>query len=266
MISQHTNLSEQTRLRQGLDYAALPQLYRLLLPWADGIVAVSHGVATDLTAYAGVPPAGIAVVHNPIVTPELIAKAAELVDHPWLACGQPPVFLSVGRLVEQKDYPTLLRGFAKVRAQRSARLLVLGEGPLLAALEALAGDLGVAEHVEFAGFRANPFPFITAAAAVVLASRYEGFGNVLAEALACGTPVVSTDCPSGPAEILEHGRYGELVGVGDSDGIAAAMIRVLDVPPDGELLRRGAERFSAAAACDRYLELFSRILDRRLTS
>jgi len=169
--------------------------------------------------------------------------------------------LGVGRLDPQKDFPTLIRAFARVRAQRPARLIVLGaEGherhsKYVAELKALPARLGIADDVDLPGFRHNPFAFMSRAAVFVLSSIYEGLGNVLIEALACGTPVVSTDCPSGPAEILEGGRFGALVPVGDDAAMAAAIAATLDRPPAAATLRERARMFSVERAVDRYLDL-----------
>jgi glycosyltransferase involved in cell wall biosynthesis len=176
------------------------------------------------------------------------ARAAEPVAHPWLAAGQPPVVLSVGRLGAAKDLETLVRAFARLCRRRPARLVVLGSErrprkteKRVAALRALAAELGVADHVDFVGYADNPFAWMARAGVLAVSSRNEGFCNVIAEALACGCPVVSTDCPSGPAEILDGGRYGRLVPVGDDVALAEALAATLAEPRDPERLRaRGA--------------------------
>ena len=193
-------------------------------PWAHAVVAVSKGVANDLTNWVGVPTDKVRVIYNPIVTPDMLRKAEEPLDHPWFQPGQPPVVLSAGRLTTPKDFPTLLRAFALVRAQRPARLMILGEGELCTELEHLAARLGIAEDFALPGFVQNPYPYLKRAAVFVLSSRWEGLPTVLVEALALGTPIVSTDCPSGPAEILDGGRLGRLVAVGDASALAAAIL------------------------------------------
>jgi glycosyltransferase involved in cell wall biosynthesis len=227
---------------------------------ADVIVAVSDGVADDLAAHAGIPRERITAVHNPVVGPDLLTKAGEHLDHPWFAPGEPPVILGAGRLHPQKDFCTLIRAFAQVRAKRPARLVILGassptEPAHAVELRALPDALGVAEDVAMPGFVDNPFAFIARASAFVLSSRYEGLPGVLIQALACGTPVVSTDCPSGPREILDHGRFGVLVPVGDHAALARAIEAVLDDPPAAEGLRARAGLFTVDRAVDHYLEL-----------
>jgi len=156
----------------------------------------------------------------------------------------------------------LIRAFARVRARRAARLVILGEAKnaaksaeRLAGLRALAEQLDVAKDVELPGFVANPFRYMARAAVFVLSSRYEGLGNVLIEAMACGCPVVSTDCPVGPAEILERGHYGPLVSVGDDAALADAILHTLDAPLRAEVLRARAAAFSVEPAVDRYLSV-----------
>jgi glycosyltransferase involved in cell wall biosynthesis len=155
----------------------------------------------------------------------------------------------------QKDFPTLLKAFARVRAVRPARLLILGEGKERTELEVLARELGVASDVALPGFVPNPFPHMMRASVFVLSSAWEGLPGVLIEAMACGCPVVSTDCPSGPAEILDGGVYGPLVPVGDDAALAKAILSVLETPPDPERLRARAALFSTDHAADQYLEL-----------
>ena len=176
-------------------------------------------------------------------------------DHPWFAPGSPPVVLGIGRLTTQKDFPTLLKAFAQVRAVRKARLMILGEGRDRQALEVLARELGVASDVDLPGFVLNPFPYMVRASLLVLSSAWEGLPGVLIEAMACGCPVVSTDCPSGPSEILDGGAYGPLVPVGDDGALAKAILSVLEMPPDPERLRARAALFSVERATDQYLQV-----------
>jgi len=242
-------------------------LARRLYPLADAIIAVSRGVADDVAAVTGVPRERITTIYNPVVTPALERQAAMPLDHPWFQPGAPPVLLAAGRFVPQKDFPTLVRAFARVRAVRPARLVILGEAKKparRARLEALARELGVAGDVCLAGFVANPYAYMARAAVFVLSSRWEGLPGVLIEALACGCPVVSTDCPSGPAEILENGRYGPLVRVGDAAALAAATLSVLAAPLARATLRTRAAAFSVETAVDQYERVLVALAQRRL--
>jgi glycosyltransferase involved in cell wall biosynthesis len=230
----HVVISEQNTL--SLQNHMLPFGYRRLMlelihqnyPSADVIAAVSEGVADDLSRFARLPRNRIQVIHNPIITPELKVKVKEELDHPWFKPGEPPVILSVGRLNPQKDFPLLIKAFARVRQSLPARLLILGEGPERAALVSLVKQLGLEEHVSLPGFVANPYPYMAHASVYVLSSRWEGLPTVLAEALYCGAPLVATDCPSGPREILRDGLYGKLVPVGDIDGLVQAIQTTLE--------------------------------------
>ena len=220
----------------------------------DTVVAVSNGVAEDTAKVTGLPPPRIRVVHNPVVTPRLRRQADEVVNHRGFAEGAEPVILGAGRLTEQKDFETLIRAFATVRKTRFARLVILGEGRLRGHLERLAGLLGVDATLDLPGHADNPYPFMTHAAVFVLSSRWEGSPNVLTEALALGTPVVSTDCPSGPRELLDGGRYGELVPMGDVPAMAAAIGRVLDgVRPAGSAVE-AVRDYTVEASVRGYLE------------
>ncbi|MFL5869336.1 MAG: glycosyltransferase [Thermoleophilaceae bacterium] len=230
----------------------LPRAVSWLYPRADGIVALSEGVAQDLAKVARLPRSRITVIANPVVSDELVASAGAPVEHPWFGDGEPPVLLAAGRLTEQKDYPTLLRAFSAARQKRRLRLVILGEGEARPALTRLAGELGVDADVDMAGFVMNPYAYMARASAFVLSSAWEGFGNVLVEALACGTPVVSTDCPSGPSEILDSGRYGRLVPVGDHRALASAILATLDDPVDATVLRARASSFRMDGIIDRY--------------
>jgi glycosyltransferase involved in cell wall biosynthesis len=206
----------------------LPRLAKHFYPWADEVVAVSQGTADDLARAVGLPPHRIQVVHNPIVTPELREMAAAPLDHPWFKPGQAPVLVAVGRLSPQKDFGTLLRAVSRVRQERPVRLLILGEGHERGRLEALVADLSLGDAVDLPGWVTNPYPYMVRAAAFVLSSRWEGLPSVLIEALFCGVPVVATDCPSGPMEILGGGRHGLLAPVGDVDALAKGIESALD--------------------------------------
>ena len=227
---------------------------------ADAIVAVSDGVGDDLAAFARLPREQIHTVYNPVIGPDILALAEKPLDHPWFGRKAPPVVLAAGRIDPQKDYLTLLRAFSRVRAEREVRLIILGaEGHgcrgYAREIHRLADELRVAKDISFPGFVANPFAYMARASLFVLSSVYEGLPGVLVQALACGCPVVSTDCPSGPGEILEGGRYGPLVSVGDVRAMADAMTRTLDHPLSHEVLQaRGAE-FSDDNAVEGYLEL-----------
>lgn len=231
----------------------MPGLVGRFYPWADGIVAVSEGVADDLARATGLPRERIDVIYNPVVTPQLEAMAKEPLEHPWFRRGEPPVIAALGRLVPQKDFGHLIRAFARLRrAGREARLLILGEGPERASLEALVRESGVVRDVALPGWIVNPYPHLVRSSLFVLSSRWEGLPTVLIEALFCGLPVVSTDCPSGPREILADGKHGVLVPVGDVDALARAMEGVLAAAVE----RPGRESwlpFAQDVVVDRYL-------------
>lgn len=253
-VSVRSNLSQEALHSPLVLGRLMPRLARIFYPRAEAVIAVSQGVADDLSALLGEGRARILVIPNPVVTPELEMLAAESPDHPWLQAGGPPVILAAGRLVQQKDYPTLIRAFAALGVERGLRLLILGEGPDRAALEALIRELGLAGRVELTGFCENPFAYMARARLFVLSSAWEGLPGVLIQAMACGTPVVSTDCPSGPHEILVDGRYGPLVPVGSVEALAEAMARTLDHPPPPELLQTRAADFALGPVTRLYLE------------
>jgi len=256
VVSVNLHLSRPAMNGQRASLLSGPQLARRFYSWADAIIANAHGVADDVACVTGVPRERITTIYNPVVTPELREKMQSPLAHPWFTPGSPPVVLGVGKLRAQKDFPTLLKAFARVRAVRPARLLILGEGEQRSSLEVLARELGVTADVALPGFVSNPFSYMARAAVFVLSSAWEGFSNVTGEALACGCPVVSTDCPGGgPAEILDSGTYGPLVPVGDDTALAAAILVVLDAPPARETLRARAAMFSVDQAADQYLEV-----------
>jgi glycosyltransferase involved in cell wall biosynthesis len=232
-----------------------PILIKEWYPRADGIVAVSDGVAGDLSQVSGLPPERITTIFNGVDLRRLDELAAAPVADPWFEVDAPPVLLAAGRLAPQKDFPNLLKAFARVRSRREVRLVILGEGPERARLESLAADLGIAADVKMPGAVLNPFSYMARARLFVLSSAWEGLPTVLMEALACGCPIVSTDCPSGPREILDGASFGELVRVGDDMALAEAILRALASPADRSRLRARAQSFSVDAAVEGYLAL-----------
>lgn len=253
VVTEHNTMS-QSAGESPLARRLWPFLLRTFYPWAACVVAVSRGAADDFALTSGFPRDRVQVVYNPVITPDIMALARQAPDHPWFAPGQPPVILAVGRLTRQKDFPTLIRAFAEVRRRRAGRLIILGEGEDRPALEALAGELGVADDVALPGFRENAMAYMAGSALFVLSSAWEGLPTVLIEALAAGTRVISTDCPSGPREILQEGRLGALVPVGDPAALAEAMIEALERPA-GTVLADALTPFTRDAAVDHYLSL-----------
>ncbi|EAR23076.1 glycosyltransferase [Nitrococcus mobilis] len=252
-----TNLSARLAVRGKNPLRRWLERYRVrrLYTQADCVICVSHGVADDLARITGLARQAIHVPHNPVVTPELLALAQASAPHPWLAeQRQWPVVLGAGGLRRQKNFPLLLRAFASLRRQRPCRLIILGEGRQRARLGRLAERLGITEDVSLPGFVDNPYAYMARAALFVLSSHWEGSPNVLTEAMAVGTPVVATDCPSGPREILDGGRYGELVDVDDPIALARAMDRTLTSPPSAERLRQAVRRYTLAHSSREYLD------------
>jgi glycosyltransferase involved in cell wall biosynthesis len=250
----HSTLSVSSRQPGKRARVFFPLLLRTFYPWASAIVAVSRGAADDIARTAGVPRDRIEVIYNPVITPSLLAQAQCPPCHPWYRPGQPPVVLAVGRLTPTKDFPTLIRAFAEVRRRRPARLLILGEGEEREALTALASELNLADDVALPGFQERAVAFMAHARLFVLSSVGEALPTVLIEALATGTPVVSTDCPSGPREILQGGRLGALVPVGDASALAQAMLDALERPADA-LPPDALAPFTLDAAVHHYLRV-----------
>ncbi|EHQ52395.1 group 1 glycosyl transferase [Ectothiorhodospira sp. PHS-1] len=248
-----TTLSEALEGRSGLRKWMRYRPMRRLYPLADGIIAVSRGVADDVRGITGLPEEKVHVVRNPVITPDLETLAAEPAPHPWLEDGGDPVIIGMGRLTRQKDFPTLLRAFAGMQARRTARLIILGEGGDREALTALSRSLGVADRVMMPGFAANPYAWLSRARLFVLSSAWEGSPNALTEAMALGLPVVSTDCRSGPREILRDGRYGPLVPVGDLAALEDAMVRTLEAPLPADEIRAAVAEYRARVSAERYL-------------
>ncbi len=254
IVSEHTTLSVEARRVEQVSSRLAPLTARLFYPWANGIVAVSQGVARDLARIIGLPLERIRVIHNPVITPYLREKTKEPVEHSWFAPGAPPVVLGIGRFVKQKDFPTLIRAFAQVRQVKPVRLMMLGSGREQKRLEALVRELSIENDVAWIGFANNPFAYMARAAVFVLSSAWEGLPTVLIEAMAVGIPVVSTNCESGPAEILDNGKYGLLVPVGDSQAMAEAILSVLSgnsKPADSAWL----DQFTWETSTQKYLDM-----------
>lgn len=233
----------------------LPELVHRTYPLADAVVTVSHQVADDLITNVGLDPKLTKPIYNPVVDDALRTRAEQPLDHAWFAPDSPPVILGAGRLTEQKDFATLMRAFAIIRVNREARLVILGEGRLRDNLKQLSYELGIQGDVDMPGFVSNPFQYMARAAAFVLSSEYEGLPGVIIQSLACGCPVVSTDCPGGSAEILADGKFGALVTIGDSDAMAEAVLAELDKPTNRDIMLQRAEDFSVERAASNYLEL-----------
>jgi glycosyltransferase involved in cell wall biosynthesis len=223
----HNTLTQATTHSVNWRNRLLPMFLRRAYPNADDVVAVSHGVARDFSQATGLPLSRIRVIYNPVITDELRSAVNDPPGHPWLTNGGPPVVLGVGRLTKQKDFASLIRAFAQVRRQAPARLVILGEGPQRPELEALIRELGLDGDVSLPGFVSGAKACMARSAVFVLSSAWEGLPTVLIEAMAAGTRVVSTDCPSGPREILRDGELGRLVPAGDVEALAQAIVAAL---------------------------------------
>lgn len=233
----------------------MPWLMRYFYPWADSIIAVSRGVADDLVETVKVPSGKVRVIYNPVDLEYIAQKAEKPLYHPWFVNKKIPVILGVGRLTAAKDFSTLIKAFAIVRRQLVSRLMILGEGPERRKLENIIKELGLDKDAVLLGYADNPFTYMHRSSVFVLSSAWEGLPNVLIQAIALGTPVVATDCPSGPAEILDNGAYGPLVPVGDIQALARAIVFALGSPVSTEILKRRALAFSFSHICKEYLEV-----------
>lgn len=254
VLSERAHLGSVLAAYPGWRMRATTLMMRCSYLRADRIVSVSEGVAADLLQRIPLDAERVVTIYNPVVDDALHARANVEPACAWLSArapSDPPVVLAAGRLVPQKDFATLIEAFALLRGTRTARLLILGEGHLRATLTAQIARLGLEGDVALPGFEPNPYSAMRTAQLFVLSSRFEGLPGVLIQAMACGIPVVSTDCPSGPREVLEGGRWGRLVPVGDVTAMAAAMAAALDDPSPPAVMLRAAD-FSVASAVERY--------------
>lgn len=243
------DLAHRGPLDRWMQRSSMSRLYRA----AHAVIVPSDAAARDLAAYTGLPPALIRTLPSPVLPMRIFEQPAPRPAHPWFAPGQPPVILGVGELSPRKDFATLLRAFASLRAQQACRLLILGRGSQREGLLAEAASLGVAQDFELPGFSGEVFAYLTHASAFALCSRWEGMPVVLIEALGCGTPVVATDCPGGSRELLQDGDLGALVPIGDHDALAAALAPLLREPKQAERNRAAARRYEIESATTEYL-------------
>lgn len=253
VLTEHNQItlkaSQASGLRRKLTFFLVKMLYR----YADAVVAVSNGVAKDIEQYANLRRSSVHCIYNPSFSPSILEAAKERPEHPWFFDSGPDILLAAGRLHKQKAYDVLLRAIALARHHRDVRLLVIGEGEERASLEALRDELRLQNVVDFAGFSNNPYAVMANARLLVMSSSWEGLPTVLIEAMACDLPIVSTDCPSGPDEILAGGTYGYLTPVGDAVALSNAILAALESPKRGGPER--AKAFSVEEAVKRYLEV-----------
>jgi glycosyltransferase involved in cell wall biosynthesis len=254
VLSEHTDWRRSPLAKPGLPRLTLSTVMRLTFPGADAVVAVSNGAAEGVSRFSGLPTETVATIHNPITPLPPPRQPDGCIRRGWSRPGAPRL-VTVGNLNPAKDQATLLRALAQVRRRREVQLLILGEGPERAALEALRDELGLRDAVLMPGFVRDPQTYLGLADLFVLSSAWEGFSNAIVEALACGAPVVSTDCRSGPREILADGKYGDLVPVGDADALAGAILAALDRPHDRSALVERSMDFSIEKAAAAYLRL-----------
>ncbi len=227
-------------------------------PEVDGVIAVSEGVRLDTVHVTGIPAERVHVIRNPVITPRLAEQAAEPAPHDWLVDKSLPVIIGMGRLTRQKGFETLLRAFADIQSEIPSRLVILGEGPRPGdreRLENLAQKLGIEGRLLLPGFQKNPYAWLARSDLFVLSSAWEGSPNALTEALALGIPSVSTDCPSGPSEILAAGSFGPLVPVGDHSAMSGAMLATLRAPLPADRLRSAVAEYRSDLSAQRYLQL-----------
>lgn len=253
VIIRHANMLSLT-VQRGSNFfdRHMDKFARIFFRGADRVIAVSQGAAQDLVESIGLPAAKIEVIYNPLLLDRIEALAQTPVEHPFFEQAE-PVIIGAGRLTPEKDFPTLIRAFSLLQSKHPARLIILGEGAKRPELEALITELGLQAKVDLLGFTENPYAYMQKSRVFALSSIFEGLPNVLLEAMACGCSVVSTDCPSGPAEILTEPRYGKLVPMRDPAALADAILASLNTPTNPADLRACIERFNPDTIAAQYL-------------
>lgn len=260
IIGEHNTLSEVIKTEEGKRMLWFPTatLVRIFYMFADKIIAVSEGVKTDLVKKFSIPSGNVHVINNPIDLKRVLELCNNPAEHIFFR-EETPLVLSVGRLVPQKGFDILLKAFRRVVGEMDARLMILGEGPERKSLVRLARELAITEKVSFPGFQNNPYKFLSKGHVFALPSRYEGFPMVMLEAMACNIPVVSTDCKSGPREILEDGKCGLLVSPEDPDALSMALLKLLKDKNLRErfsiLGKKRAEEFTAKKIARQYEDI-----------
>lgn len=254
-IVEHNTMSVASKNYSPINKILLKLSYRYLYPKAENIIHVSKAAAKDLEEVLGNGKQKVKYIYNPIVDNNMINKEMPEAPHKWFSDNGDPVILAVGRLSAQKDYLTLLKSFSLVRQKLNARLIILGEGEQRRTLESEIRKNHLEGEVDLVGFVNNPLDYMRHADLFVLSSRWEALPTVLVEAMACGCPVVSTDCPSGPKEILDKGKYGDLVPVGDPTRLAQAIIKNLRKPKDSKNIKNRAMMFSVENSVDKYISV-----------
>ncbi|MFP8958345.1 glycosyltransferase [Natrialbaceae archaeon A-CW3] len=249
IITEHNTQSEKNDVGTKVQLSIARILYR----GADQVIAVSEGVAEDVSEWCNLHKDSIQTIYNPIVNESTIFEDFPMPDHHAYSTNK-DILLGVGRLVEQKNFPLLLEAFNRIESDRDVELVILGEGPKRSELEQKAEDLDCSSVIHFPGFVDDPYPYFAHSDVFVLSSKWEGFGNVLVEAMACGTPVVSTNCPNGPSEILADGEYGTLVPIGQPDTMAVSIQKELVDPISKTKLQNRALDFSVSKISKQYME------------
>jgi glycosyltransferase involved in cell wall biosynthesis len=252
IISDHSTLSESSLYRKGINSFLIRITMILTYPFADQIIGVSDGVVEDLRKLTGLSLPQASTIYNPAAPSKETVNNYKRNANLWKNKKVKKI-IAIGRLKPAKDYPTLIRAFDVVRRSINAELLILGKGPERKEIELLINELNLKEYVHLPGFKKHQFAYLKGADLFVLSSAWEGFGNVIVESLACGIPVVSTDCKSGPAEILQYGKYGRLVPVGDHKTLAYAILEELDKEHDPEILKQRASDFTVDKIAAQYL-------------
>lgn len=254
-----TNLARAMQGKHALARFIRYKLTRFFYRHFSAIVAVSDGVRQDTHTVSNVPLENIHVIRNPVITPQLLQQSTHTPNHPWLTRKTLPVIMGAGRLTQQKGFDTLIQAFALINKQIKSRLIILGDGDPKKELIELATTLGVQDLVDFPGFTNNPYSYLSHADLFILSSRWEGSPNALTEAMALGTQIVSTDCPSGPSELLQNGKIAPLVPVDDPATLANAAIQVLNNPIDPQKIKDAVSSYTPARAAEEYLKLLQLI-------